>query len=77
MLKPNVATCFNSSCHTKFRRMGDGKLFVEPLRNLERGQSRRVVWLCSHCSREHSLHYDNGRRQFVLSPRPAQGKRIA
>jgi hypothetical protein len=77
MLKPNVATCLNSSCQAEFRRMGDGKLFVEPLRDPERGQARRVVWLCSQCSRDHSLHYDDGRRQFVLTPRPSHGKRIA
>ena len=77
MLKPNVAKCLNSSCQAEFKRMGDGKLFVEPVRNAQRDHARRVVWLCSRCSRDHLLHYDDGGQQFVLTPRPTHGKRIA
>jgi hypothetical protein len=77
MLKPSVATCFNPSCQSAFRRMGDGKLFVEPLKNMERGHTRRVVWLCAACSREHTLLYDDDRRQFSLSPHRPHAKRIA
>jgi hypothetical protein len=77
MLKPSVATCFNPACDGEFRRMGEGKLFVEPLRNLDRGHARRVVWLCSVCSREYSLHYDEGGKQFVLGPHRPHAKRIA
>jgi hypothetical protein len=77
MLKPSVATCFNTSCENEFRRLGDGKLFVEPLRNLERGSARRVVWLRAECSREQTLIYDDSRKQFTLSPHRPHPKRIA
>jgi len=77
VLKPSVATCFNPSCDSEFRRMGDGKLFVEPSHNLERGQGRRVVWLCSRCTSEYSLHYEERVKDFVLTPHRQAGKRIA
>jgi hypothetical protein len=77
MLKPSVATCFNPSCDSEFRRMGDGKLFVEPLRNLDRGHGRQVVWLCKECSREHSLQYDYARNEFVLGPNRPHGRHVA
>ncbi len=76
MLKPSVATCFNPSCKSEFRRMGDGKLYVEPLRQHDRN-GRQVIWLCSRCALEHSLHYDGDHKQFVLTPHREHGKRIA
>lgn len=77
MLKPNVAKCFNSSCDAKFKRMGDGKLFVEPHRSMEKGAGRQVVWLCSKCSRDHRLRFDDGQKKFVLHPHRPHEKRIA
>jgi hypothetical protein len=77
VLKPKVAVCFNPSCRSRFRRLGDGKLFIEPTREAAKSESRRVVWLCGRCSSEHTLHYDWELRDFVLSGQQAQGQRIA
>lgn len=77
MLKPSVAVCFNSSCRSRFRRLGDGKLFIQPLREFEKGQPRRVVWLCGECSLEHTLRYDWERKDFVLAGHRPHGRRIA
>jgi hypothetical protein len=77
VLKPSVARCFNSSCPSKFQRLGEGKLFVEPIREFQKGHARRVVWLCSECSRDHTLRYDWDRRDFVLSAHRLPGRRIA
>lgn len=77
MLKPSVAACFNPSCTSRFRRLGDGKLFIEPVRGFEKGHSRRMVWLCDQCSKEHTLHYDWERKNFVLTGSRPHGRRIA
>ncbi len=77
MLKPSVARCFNSSCESRFRRMGDGKLFVEPTRELQKDRSRRVVWLCTSCAHEYTLRYDWDKRDFVLLGHRPHGRRIA
>ncbi len=67
MLKPSVASCFNPSCSSRFRRMGEGRLFVEP----ERGNDHplRVVWLCNTCSHQYTLDYDFEEKEFVLKAR--------
>ncbi len=77
MLKPSVAVCYNPSCTSHFRRLGDGKLFIEPVRGLEKGQSRRMVWLCDQCSQDHTLRYDWERKDFVLAGHRPNGRRIA
>ena len=77
MLKPSVAVCYNSSCASRFQRLGDGKLFIEPIREFVKGQARRVVWLCNRCSRDHTLRYDWERKDFVLTGHRPHGRRIA
>ncbi len=77
MLKPSVAVCFNPSCRSRFRRLGDGKLFIEPIREFEKGRSRRMVWLCDECSKDHTLRYDWERKDFVLTGHRSHGQRIA
>ncbi len=77
MLNPSVASCFNSSCRSRFKRLGEGKLFIQPTREFHQGQSRRVVWLCKTCANEHTLHYDWEREEFVLIRHHAHGRRIA
>ncbi len=67
MLKPSVAVCYNPSCPSRFQRLGEGKLFIEPVRGMEKGRSRRMVWLCGKCTKEHTLRYDWERKDFVLS----------
>ena len=77
MLKPNVAVCFNPSCRSRFRRLGDGELFIEPSREAATNESRRVVWLCGRCSEQHTLQYDWERREFVVFEHRPGGQRIA
>jgi hypothetical protein len=77
MLKPSVAACFNPSCASRFRRLGDGRLFIEPIHEFEKGQERRVIWLCGQCSQEHTLRYDWERKDFVLTGFRPHGRRIA
>lgn len=77
MLKPNVAVCFNPSCRSRFRRLGDGKLFIEPTRDIGKSESRRVVWLCGGCSQDHTLRYDRERRDFILSRQRPHSQQIA
>ncbi len=77
MLKPRVSSCFNPSCESQFLRFGDGKLFVEPARELEKDHARRVVWLCAKCCHDHTLRYDWEQREFVLAGHRGHGRRIA
>jgi len=77
MLKPSVAICYNPPCTSHFRRLGEGKLFIEPVRGPEQGRTRRMVWLCGQCSKDLTLHYDWERKDFVLMGHRPHGRRIA
>lgn len=77
MLKPSVARCFNSECSAKFTRLGEGMLYFQPSRSVERGEARGVVWLCAECSRDHALRYDDDQKSFVMTPHRHRGRHIA
>jgi hypothetical protein len=77
VLKPSVASCFNPSCSTEFKRLGEGKLFIQPTREFVKAESRRLVWLCKTCAHEYTLRYDWEREDFVLTGHRPHGRRIA
>lgn len=73
MLKPNVSTCANPNCSAEFKRLGDGKLFIEPANLHIKGRPERIVWLCGSCSRSHDLRYDREKQEFVLVSQHKRG----
>ena len=77
MLKPSVAKCFNPSCAAKFKKMGEGKLFVQPSGRAARTDTRQVVGLCSHCLRGHTLRYSETDHRFHLRDLHSHRKHIA
>ena len=74
MLKPSVSTCANPQCSAKFKRLGDGKLYTEPLNLHVKGRARQIIWMCNDCSRTHVLRYDREKLEFVISPQHKRGK---
>ena len=74
MLKPSVSTCANPKCSSKFKRLGDGKLFTEPPNVHLKGRPRLMLWLCDSCYRSDDLRYDREKHQFVFTPQHKRGK---
>jgi hypothetical protein len=78
--------CANPACHTPFRKLSQGKLFLvetEPLQGLDlrranwRGKSSHRVeyyWLCDQCAFALTLSYEKG-RGVVTVPRPDFAKK--
>jgi hypothetical protein len=78
--------CANPACHTPFRKLSQGKLFLvetEPPQGLDlrranwRGKSSHRVeyyWLCDQCAFALTLSYEKG-RGVVTVPRPDFAKK--
>lgn len=68
MSEPSVAKCANPDCKSQFRRLGEGKLFVRPLRNTH-GPARlqqKAAWLCDRCCEHFDLRFDRKNETFTL-----------
>jgi hypothetical protein len=78
--------CANPACHSPFRKLSQGKLFLvetEPLEGLElrrahwRGKCSHHIeyyWLCDQCAFVLTLSYEKG-RGVVTAPRPEFGQK--
>jgi len=67
MQNRSVSTCANPSCDAKFKRLGDGKLFVRPAhKDADSVVSQKVLWLCAKCSQEFEMKYDRRKHSFQL-----------
>jgi hypothetical protein len=66
MQNRSVSTCANPTCDAKFKRLGDGKLFVRPAQKESDSGTQKVLWLCSRCSQEWDLKYDRRKQTFQL-----------
>lgn len=66
-MKPHqakVSECANPECKAEFRRLGEGKLFVQPASR--RHQRQKAVWLCRICSQSLTMQFDEEQETFVL-----------
>jgi hypothetical protein len=46
----SLSQCAAPHCNHEWHKMGEGKLFLFPLRSLTAsGENRRKVWLCEEC----------------------------
>lgn len=66
MSEPTVSKCANPECNTEFRRLGEGRLFVRPIKNTE-GANRlkqKAAWLCDECSERYDLRFDWRHEKF-------------
>jgi hypothetical protein len=64
MVDASVSKCANPECEQKFRKLGEGKLYV---RRLEQGETRqKALWLCSECAGQFDLRYDRRKQEFHL-----------
>jgi hypothetical protein len=64
MQNRSVSTCANPDCGAKFKRLGDGRIFVRSAH--KSGLTQKVLWLCSKCSQEFDLEYDHRKQTFQL-----------
>lgn len=69
----SVSKCANPQCAAKFRRLGEGKLFVRELQKSRERSGQKAAWLCSECAEEFELRFDRRTEVFSL----VQRRRVA
>jgi hypothetical protein len=57
MKKASVSKCANPECDVRFKRLGDGKLFVRPAEKSGKGLKQKAMWLCQECALHFELRY--------------------
>jgi hypothetical protein len=66
MTHPKVSKCANPQCHNKFKRLGEGRLYLHPPMKESRTRQMSAAWLCSQCVRSHTMRFDATHHSFVL-----------
>ena len=66
MENANLASCANPECGNKFRRLGEGKLFVRPAGKSDTALTQKALWLCSECAERFDLRYDRRLEEYSL-----------
>jgi|SRR5471030_2572027 hypothetical protein len=62
----NVSKCANPQCEQKFKRLGEGKLYVRPAEKSNSGITQKALWLCSGCAETFDLRYDRRKEEYRL-----------
>jgi hypothetical protein len=73
MKNTNVSQCANPECGRKFKRLGEGKLFVRQAGKDDQGPMQKALWLCASCMEHFDLRYDRRQQEYHLVRR----KRVA
>ncbi len=71
MSEPTVSKCANPDCDAKFRRLGEGRLYLRPSHTPDSRAENRVLkalWVCSDCSARFNVRFDEAAQTFVLIP---------
>jgi len=54
-----VNTCANPRCHKRFRRLGEGRLFLDDGKSV--GKKTELIensyWLCRHCAARYTIEF--------------------
>ena len=66
MKTAHVSNCANPQCEKKFKRLGEGKLFVRPANKKDSPNMPRALWLCSECAVQFDLRYDRTLEEYHL-----------
>ena len=66
MIDANVSKCANPQCENKFKKMGEGKLFVRRAEKGDKDSTQKALWLCSTCVTQFDLRFDRRQREFHL-----------
>jgi hypothetical protein len=63
-----VSHCANPKCDAEFKRLGQGKLFIQPSdpADTTNGLRQKVIWLCSRCARHFEVRFDQSRKTYSL-----------
>lgn len=75
----DVSTCAHPKCESKFKRFGDGELFVFNISDpaawgLHDHVRQKVFWLCEHCCVRYFVRFDRKHHSAQVLHRPARGK---
>ena len=64
----SVAKCANPECKMKFRRLGEGKLYIRPLKHTNGANraNQKAAWLCDKCSADFDLRFDRRNEMFTV-----------
>jgi len=68
MTPPKVSHCANPKCTAEFKRLGEGRLFIQrinPKSNANRLQ-QKAIWLCNRCARHFEVAFDDSRQSYHL-----------
>jgi hypothetical protein len=68
---PDLNRCANPPCTAVFKRLGDGRLFVEEVDDpvawgLPVGRRQKVIWLCAACAIHFEVVLDTRTRQIIV-----------
>ena len=76
---PDVSTCANPECKSKFKRLGAGELFVFPVHDpkawgLSPQIKQKVFWLCDGCCEKFHVRLDRKHHAAQIVHKPANRK---
>ena len=66
MKKTNVSTCANPECEKKFKRPGEGKLFVQPTGKRRAEWRQKRFGYVPACAKRFDLRYDRRQHEYHL-----------
>lgn len=66
MKNAHVSSCANPRCEKKFKRLGEGKLFVRPTDKKDSHNVPKALWLCPECALLFDLRYDRVLEEYSL-----------
>ena len=73
MSQTTVSNCANPKCEAEFKRLGEGKLFIQPDNPSANANHLRqkAIWLCDACARVFEVQFDRSRKDYKLVRRAA------
>lgn len=80
--KSDVSTCAHPTCKSKFRRLGDGELFVFPVADpqswgLPKHIKQKVFWLCDGCCSKFYVRLDRRHKSAQVVHRAESTREVA
>jgi hypothetical protein len=66
MENAKVSKCANPQCGEKFKRLGEGKLYVRPVEKDHTGLTQKALWLCPVCAEHFDLRYGRREQEYHL-----------
>jgi len=80
--RSDVSMCANPECKSKFKRFGDGELFVFSVSDakawgLPAHVRQKVLWLCDGCCSKYYIRFDRRHHAAQIVHKPAATRKVA